>query len=173
MSEQDKTENTPHHDRTHDHGHDHKVETTRVIHDDAEEPNWPARLALGVGGALLLVLAFAGWQMQDLLPPYFGKAVPWIGLLAVLLGGAAIIQSVTSEFWIALVAGIALVVASFIIAGRVNVQLDASAHAVFIVDRFTGEARICSAKGCQTLPGFAGASVALPQVDIKREAPKP
>lgn len=161
-------EHTDHHDH-HDH---HAVETTRVIHDDAEEPNWPARLALGVGGAVLLVLAALGWEMQDQLPPMVAKLVPWLGLVAVLLGAAAIIQSVTSEFWIALVAGAAAVVVAFLLAGRVNVQLDAAAHQVFIVDRFTGEARICSAKGCQTLPGFAGPSVNVPITEPKTPAPK-
>lgn len=157
MSGQD---NTDHHDQ-HDHHVDqveHYHDTTHDIVHDNGAPNWAVRLGLGVGGILLLLGALAAWQMQDRLGA-LGLALPWLIAGAVILGAAAVVESVTTEVWVTLIAGVFLVGIAFIVAGRVTVQLDQPAHSIFVVDRFTGEVRVCNAVGCRELPGFGGPSV--------------
>lgn len=156
---------TVHHD---EHPAEHTVEhvhdTTReIVHDgNGREPNWAVRMALGVGGILLLLGALAAWQMQDKFGGELAVALPWLIAGAILLGAAAVVESITTEVWVALIAGVFLLAASFIITGRVTVALDQSAHSAFVVDRFTGEVRVCNAMGCRDLPGFEGPSVSLP-----------
>ena len=83
----------------------------------------------------------------------------------------ASIDAVLSIFALA---GVFLLAAAFIVTGRVTVQLDQQAHSAYVVDRFTGEVRICNANGCRDLPGFGGPSVALPSPhDIARSIRKP
>jgi hypothetical protein len=151
----------------------HVVEEPRVVHDTVVEhehdngsPNWAVRLALGVGGIVLLLGALAAWQFQDRIGGQMAITLPWLIAGAVLLGAAAIVESITTEVWVTLLAGIFLLAAAFIVTGRVNVQLDASAHSVFVIDRFTGEVRLCNAMGCRDLPGFGG-----PSVNIDLQAP--
>lgn len=154
--------------------HVHDV-THDVVHDrDEREPNWMVRIALGVGGLLLLLGALAAWQMQDRFGGQFAVVLPWLIAGAVLLGAAAIVESITTELWVTLIAGIFLLAAAFIVTGRVTVQLDQQAHSAYVVDRFTGEVRICNSGGCRDLPGFGGPSVALPSAhDLARSIRKP
>jgi hypothetical protein len=42
------------------------------------------------------------------------------------------------------------------------VALDQVQHSAYVVDRFTGEVRVCNANGCHDLPGFGA-----PTVDVK------
>ena len=147
----------PHVEHVHDVVHD-----TVVEHDhDNGSPNWAVRLALGAGGVLLLLGALAAWQFQDKLGGQMAIALPWLIAGAVLLGAAAIMESITTEIWVTLLAGIFLLAAAFIVTGRVMVQLDEPAHTVFVIDRFTGEVRVCNTIGCHDLPGFGGPSVSL------------
>jgi len=52
---------------------------------------------------------------------------------------------------VALIAGIAIVAGAYFVTGRYVVNLDASAHAVFVVDRFSGETHYCDQETCHTL----------------------
>jgi hypothetical protein len=142
---------------------DHIIHDTVVEHDSGREPNWMARIALGVGGLLLLAAALAAWQMQDRFGGWMAAALPWLVAGGVVLGAAAVMESITTEIWVTILAGFFALCAAFIISGRVTVQIDAAAHNAYVVDRFTGEVRICNAAGCRDLPGFDSTSV---KVDI-------
>jgi hypothetical protein len=157
MTDPNRPNSEPRVEHVHDVVHDTVVEHEH----DTGSPNWAVRLALGVGGILLLLGALAAWQFQDRMGGQLAIALPWLIAGAVLLGAAAIVESITTEVWVTLLAGIFLLAAAFIVTGRVNVQLDASAHSVFVIDRFTGEVRVCNTIGCHDLPGFGGPSVNL------------
>jgi hypothetical protein len=168
MTEAAHSEHDDHHDQ-HEHHADpveHCHDTTHDIVHDNGSPNWAVRLGLGVGGIVLLLGALAAWQMQDRLGA-LGLALPWLIAGAVILGAAAVVESITTEVWVTLIAGVFLVGIAFIVAGRVTVQLDQPAHSIFVVDRFTGQVRICNTVGCRELPGFGGPSVGvkLPTAD--------
>jgi hypothetical protein len=151
---------------------DHVIHDTvhdTVVEHDNREPNWKVRIGLAVGGLLLLAGALAAWQMQDKFGGGLATAMPWLVAGAILLGAAAVLESITTEIWVTLLAGVFLLGAAFIVTGRVTVQLDQPAHSVFVVDRFTGEVRVCNPQGCRDLPGFGGPSVALPSADDVRD----
>ena len=154
----------------------HDVVEHDVVEHDNGSPNWAVRLGLGVGGILLLLGALAAWQFQDRFGGQLAIALPWLLAGAILLGAAALVESITSEVWVTLIAGVFVLAAAFIVTGRVNVQLDEPAHSVFVIDRFTGEVRVCSPIGCRDLPGFGGPSVsvdlALP-ADLHRPGSRP
>ena len=77
--------------------------------------------------------------------------LPWIVVLAVLLGAGAIIELIKTMVWVTLLAGIFVTLTAFVITGTYVVNLDASAHGVFVVDRYTGETHYCTANECRTL----------------------
>src|SRR6516225_3365051 len=99
-----------------------------------ERPTWLVRLALGVGGIILLAFALIAWQMHMDFGGRFAMVLPWIVVVAILLGTAAVIESITSTVWITLIGGLFVVIAAFLIAGRFTVEFDAPAHSVFMVD---------------------------------------
>ena len=138
-----------------DHIHDTVVEHE---HDNGG-PNWAVRLGLGVGGILLLLGALAAWQMQDSFHGSLQLALPWLVAGAVILGAAAIVESITTEVWVTIIAGFFLLGIAFVLTGRVTVALDQVQHSAYVVDRFTGEVRVCSAMGCRDLPGFGAPEV--------------
>jgi hypothetical protein len=138
-----------------------------------ERPTWLVRLALGIGGIILLAFALIAWQMHMDFGGRFAMVLPWIVVVAILLGTAAVIESITSTVWIALIGGIFVVIAAFLIAGRFTVEFDAPAHAVFMVDRFTGEARLCDRQACRNLSDADGSS-AVEKVTLSLpQLPKP
>jgi hypothetical protein len=156
----------------------HIVHEDHIVHDTAHErhrdPDWLVRILLGVGGLLLLATALAAWQMQARFGGWMAMALPWLVAGGVVLGVAAVLESITTEIWVTILAGVFLLCAAFLVSGRVTVQIDAAAHNAYVVDRFTGEVRICNAAGCRDLPGFGTTSVPLPSADDVRDkfAPK-
>ena len=138
-----------------------------------ERPTWLVRLALGIGGIILLAFALIAWQMHMDFGGRFAMVLPWIVVVAILLGTAAVIESITSAVWITLIGGLFLVIAAFLIAGRFTVEFDAPAHALFMVDRFTGEARLCDQKTCRSLADADG-TYAIEKVTLSLpQLPKP
>jgi hypothetical protein len=139
-------------------------------YEGGSSPTWIVRMALGVGGIVLLAFAFSAWQMHLALGGMAGAVLPWVVVVAILLGVAAIIESVTHTIWITLIGGIFVVLSCVVLAGRFTVEFDANAHAVFEVDRFTGETRYCSRMGCETLPAEDDAakapSITLPMPKV-------
>ncbi|HWA30942.1 MAG TPA: hypothetical protein VG867_07580 [Rhizomicrobium sp.] len=145
--------------------HDHVQHDTTTIHDrviehDNGSPGWAVRLGLGVGGIVLLLLALAAWQMQGEFHGSLQLALPWLVAGAIILGLAAIVESITTAVWVTIIAGFFLMAVAFIVTGRVTVALDQSQHEAYVVDRFTGEVRVCNTTGCTDLPGFENPSVA-------------
>ncbi len=155
-----------------DHGHEDRAVHEKTIDVVREQGRlgWGVRLFLAVGGVALLAGALAAWQMQDQFGGRLATALPWLIFGAVVLGVAAVVESITTEVWVTLIAGFFLILIAYVVTGRVSVQLDQQQHAAYIVDRFTGETRICSVEGCRDLAGFGGPSIALrmPQVDVRR-----
>jgi len=51
------------------------------------------------------------------------------------------------------------------------VALDTGAHSLYVVDRFTGQVRLCNASGCREFGGFGSPSVdvRMPTADQVRE----
>jgi hypothetical protein len=134
------------HDTNHNHDTIERIETVS----NGSTP-WGVRLAFAIVGVLLLVGAFVAWQFGSSMGGSMGQALPWIIAAAVLLGAGAIIESITVEVWVALIAGAFAVAITFIIAGRVATY-PSQGQSVFVVDRFSGEVELCTAQGCNVLP---------------------
>jgi hypothetical protein len=130
------------------HHHHEEIEKIETI---SSTTPWGVRLAFGIAGLLFLAGAFVAWQFRGALNGSVAEALPWIIAAAVLLGAGAIMESVTTEIWIALIVGIFLVLIAFVVVGRVNVY-PAQGQSIFVVDRFTGEVELCSAEACRVLP---------------------
>ncbi|HEY2034502.1 MAG TPA: hypothetical protein VGH02_12525 [Rhizomicrobium sp.] len=145
-----------------EHVHDTTTIHDRVVEHDNGSPSWGARLALGVGGIVLLLVALGVWQMQDRFHGSLGMALPWLVAGAIILGLAAIVESITTAVWVTLIGGFFLLFAAYIVTGRVTVALDQAQHNVYVVDRFTGEVRVCNPTGCTYLPGFDKPTVSVP-----------
>ena len=159
-----------HYDHVHDAVHD-----TVVEHDDGG-PSWAVRLGLGVGGIVLLLAALAAWQFQDSFHGSLAVALPWLIAGAIILGAAAIVESITTAVWVTIIGGFFLLGIAFVLTGRVTVALDQVQHSAYVVDRFTGEVRVCNINGCRDLAGFGGPSVNvnLPsKQDVKDSFGKP
>lgn len=127
----------------------HEGELRKIERDQA--PTWVIRLTMGVLGVALLVGAVIAWQMHLSMGGLYGAILPWVIVLAVLLGAGAVIESIKTSVWITLLAAVAAVLTAYVITGRYVVNLDASAHSVFVVDRYTGETHYCDSDQCRTL----------------------
>ncbi|MGB8363346.1 MAG: hypothetical protein ACLQUZ_06000 [Rhizomicrobium sp.] len=138
--------------------HEQELDAVRAERD--QSPTWIIRLGMALIGVLLLVGAFIAWRMHWSLGGGFGMVLPWVAVLGVLLGAGAIIESVKTSVWITLLAGIFAMLVAAVITGRYVVNLDASSHGVFVVDRYTGETHYCSQEECTTLSeGVSAASI--------------
>jgi hypothetical protein len=116
-----------------------------------QSPTWIIRLAMALVGILLLIGAFVAWHMHWVMGGLYGTMLPWVIVLAVLLGAGAIVESIKTSVWLTIFAGIFAVLVSFVITGRYVVNLDASKHGVFVVDRYSGETHYCDTEQCSTL----------------------
>ncbi|MDE2111607.1 MAG: hypothetical protein KGJ79_10735 [Alphaproteobacteria bacterium] len=142
-----------------DHNHD-AVERIETV--SSTSVPWGLRLAFGFGGLLLLAGAFIAWQFHSLLGGTVGQALPWLIAAAVLLGAGAIVESITAEVWVALIAGVFAVVVAFVVTGRVSVY-PSQGQSLFVVDRFSGEVELCTAAECKVLPRN-GAFLTAPKI---------
>jgi hypothetical protein len=113
-------------------------------------PSWLIRVVFGLAGLVLLTCALVAWQYHGVFNGALGEALPWIMAAAVLLGTGAIVESISTWVWIALIAGIFAVAVAFVVTGRFVVT--APDHgAVFVVDRFGGDVQMCAAEGCHNI----------------------
>jgi len=141
-------------------------------HDDIEKIEtisstttpWGVRLAFGIAGLLLLAGAFVAWQFRGALSGEVAEALPWVLAAAVLLGAGAIMESVTTEIWIAVIAGVFLLLIAFVVVGRFTVT-PGLGWSIYVVDRFTGEVEHCGADACKVLPR-TGDVAAPPQIRV-------
>jgi len=127
----------------------HESDAQRIERD--QSPTWVLRLGLALAGIVLIVGAAIASQMHLMLTGVYGQLLPWVIMVGVLLGAGAVIESIKTSVWITLIAGIAIVAGAYFVTGRYVVNLDASAHAVFVVDRFSGETHYCDQDSCKTL----------------------
>jgi hypothetical protein len=127
----------------------HETEAQKVERD--QSPTWLIRLGMALVGIALVIGAIVVSQMHLMPSGVYGEILPWVIVLAVLLGAGAVIESIKTSVWITLLAGIAAVATAYFVTGRYVVNLDASAHAVFVVDRFSGETHYCDQDACHTL----------------------
>jgi hypothetical protein len=127
----------------------HESDVVRVERD--QSPTWMIRLGMALVGIALIIGAAIASQTHLMLTGVYGQLLPGVIMLGVLLGAGAIIESIKTSVWITLIAGIAIVAGAYFVTGRYVVNLDASAHAVFVVDRFSGETHYCDQTSCTTL----------------------
>lgn len=132
-----------------DHHHHDESDAQRIERDQA--PTWILRLGMAVVGILLVVGAVVAAQMHLMATGIYGQLLPWVIMLAVLLGAGAVIESIKTSVWVTLLAGAAAMVTAYLIAGSYIVNLDASAHGIYVVNRYTGETHYCDQDSCQTL----------------------
>ncbi len=117
---------------------------------EGASPSWVIRVVFGLAGLVLLAGAFVAWQYHGLFNGAFGEALPWIMAAAVLLGTGAIIESISTWVWVALIAGIFAVFVAFVVTGRYIVTAPEHGQ-VFVLDRFGGDVQICGAEGCHNI----------------------
>jgi hypothetical protein len=128
---------------------EHESDAQKVERD--QSPTWILRWGMGLLGIIILVAAVVASQMHLMVGGIYGELLPWVIVFGVLLGAGAIIESIKTSVWITLLAGLAAILTAYFVTGRYIVNLDASAHAVFVVDRFTGETHYCDQDSCKTL----------------------
>jgi hypothetical protein len=124
--------------------HEHEVERD-------SSPTWIIRLAMALVGIMLVAGAIVAYRMHWGAGGELGMILPWVVMLAILLGAGAVIESITRSVWITLIGGIFAVLVAYAVTGTYIVNLDASTHAVFVVDRYTGETHYCNATECRTV----------------------
>jgi len=145
-----------------EHGTGHPLEEIERIETVSSTTTpWSVRLAFGIAGLVLLAGAFVAWQFRDAMGGSVAEALPWIIAAAVLLGAGAIMESVTTEIWIALIVGLFALAITFVIVGRISVH--PQGQAIYVVDRFTGDVELCDANACKVLPR-TGAFLAVPKL---------
>jgi hypothetical protein len=125
---------------------------------------WKVRLVFGFVGILLLASAFAAFEFGDMLHGSLMKAVPWLIVVALVLGAFAILETITMEIWLALIVGGFALAIVFIVMGRVSTYPSAG-QSVFVVDRYSGEVELCTAEGCKVLPRM-GIFLTTPEVKL-------
>jgi hypothetical protein len=138
--------------------HPQESEAVQVERDRA--PTWIVRLVMGLLGVVLVGGAVLAYRMHWAVGGDVGAALPWVIVLAILLGAGAVIESITRSVWITLLGGIFAVLVAYVVTGTYVVNLDAATHAVFVVDRYTGETHYCTATDCRTVSaGVSGATI--------------
>lgn len=149
----------------HHHHHDdiEKVETIS----NTTTP-WAVRLGFGIAGLILLVGAFVAWQFRDTMNGHLAQALPWIIAGAIVLGAGAIMESITTEIWLVVIAGAFALAITFLIVGRVAVYPSAG-PSTFVIDRFSGDVQFCTPDGCKPLAKVA--TLPKPPAPVSEVAP--
>jgi hypothetical protein len=138
------------------HAEHHHAEIERVETISSTMLPWGVRLGFAIAGLVLLAGAIVAWMFRASLNGPAAEALPWVLVVALVLGALAIIESITVEIWLALIIGAFAVAIAFIAVGSVTVHPAISpvpgAPGVFVVERFTGEVEYCTPDGCKVLP---------------------
>ncbi len=138
-------------------GHHHyrpDVEVERIETVSSTTTPWTVRLIFGILGIVLLATALAAWQFRGLFSEHITQALPYIITGLGVLGIGAIVESITTEIWLALIAGVVALVVTFLIVGRSQL-IPTEGSALFVVDRFTSAVQFCTQDGCKPLPQVA------------------
>ena len=131
------------------HHHHPDVEVERIETVSSTTTPWLVRLVFGILGLVFLASAIAAWQFRDLFNGHIAQALPYIIIGLGVIGVGAIVESITTEIWLALIGGVIALAVTFLIVGRS--QLLPSEGAVYVIDRFTGSVQFCTPDGCLPL----------------------
>lgn len=137
-------EHEPHH-----HHHHGDVEVERIETVSSTSTPWTVRLVFGILGLVFLGCAVAAWQFRDLFNGHIAEALPYIIIGLIVIGAGAIVESITTEIWLALIGGVIALAVTFLIVGRL--QVIPNEGALYTVDRFTGAVQFCTPDGCVPL----------------------
>ena len=136
------------------HHHHPEVEIERIETVSSATTPWTVRLIFGILGIVLLATALAAWQFRTLFDAHITQALPYIIAGLGVLGIGAIVESITTEIWLALIAGVVALAITFLIVGRSQL-IPTEGAALFVVDRFTSAVQFCTQDGCKPLPQVA------------------
>ncbi len=135
-------------------GHHHpEVEVERIETVSSTTTPWTVRLVFGILGLVFLASAVAAWQFRDLFNGHITAALPYIIIGLVVIGAGAIVESITTEIWLALIGGVIALAVTFLIVGRS--QIIPADGALYVVDRFAGTVQFCTPDGCLPLKQVA------------------
>lgn len=110
---------------------------------------WTVRLIFSILGIVFIASAVAAWQFREVFDGHIAEALPYIIIGLMVLGVGAIVESITKEIWITLIAGVIALGVTFLIVGRT--QIIPSEGALYVVDRFSGQVEFCTPDGCLPL----------------------
>jgi hypothetical protein len=151
----------------HHEGHHHEVEVERIETVSSTTTPWTVRLVFGILGLVFLASAVAAWQFRDLFNGHVAEALPYVIIGLVVIGAGAIVESITTEIWLALIGGVIALAVTFLIVGRS--QIVPNDGALYVVDRFTGVVQFCTPDGCLPLKQVS----ALPKPPAPPPPPPP
>jgi len=145
----DKIETVGEEHEGHHHHHHPDVEVERIETVSSSTTPWTVRLIFAILGLVFLASAVAAWQFRDLFNGHIAQALPYIIIGLGVIGVGAIVESITTEIWLALIGGVIALAVTFLIVGRS--QLLPTDGAVYVIDRFTGSVQFCTPDGCLPL----------------------
>jgi hypothetical protein len=151
MSE-DKVETAVEEHEVHHHHHP-EVEVERIETVSSTSTPWTVRLFLGLIGVVLIGSAVAGWWFRDFFNDEVAAYLPYVIVGLGVLGVIGIVESITTEIWLALIGGVIALAVTFLIVGRS--QIIPAEGALYVVDRFTGTVQFCTPDGCLPLKQVA------------------
>lgn len=152
------------------HHHHEDIEKIETI--SSTSTPWGVRLGFGIAGLVLLAGAFVAWQFRDTMNGHLAMALPWIIAGAIVLGAGAIMESITTEIWLVVIAGAFALAITFLIVGRVAVYPSAG-PSTFVIDRFSGDVQFCTPDGCKPLAKVATLPKPPAPVPPMQVAPQP
>lgn len=161
------------HERDHEREDHPKVEIERIETVSSSTAPWSVRLIFGVLGVVFLAAALAAWQFRALFEGHVAQALPYIIIGLAVLGVGAIVESITTEIWLALIAGVAALAVTFLIVGRTQVYPTADGR-LYMVDRFSGGVQLCAPEGCKPLlevKDFPKPPLPIPPVATQADSP--
>ena len=135
------------------HHHHAEVEVERIETVSSTTTPWTVRLIFGILGLVFIASAVAAWWFRDLFNGHVADALPYVIIGLVVFGAGAIVESITTEIWLALIAGVIALAVTFLIVGRA--QIIPTEGALYKVDRFTGAVQFCTPDGCLPLKEVA------------------
>lgn len=149
--------------------HHHHPEIERIETVSSTTTPWTVRLVFGVLGLVLIGTAVAAWEFRALFNDHIAQALPYIIAGLGVIGVGAIVESITTEIWLALIGGLIALAVTFLIVGRS--QIIPSEGALYVVDRFSGTVQFCTPDGCKPLKQVA--ELPKPPVMALPEIPPP
>lgn len=134
----------------HKHHHHPEVEVERIESVSSTTTPWSVRLVFGILGVVFLGAAIAAWEFRAFFEGHVAQSLPYIIIGLAVIGIGAIVESITTEIWLALIIGVAALAVTFLIVGRAQIY-PAVDNGMFMVDRFTGAVQYCTPDGCKPL----------------------